>query len=396
MRGLWGIVLLCFYVKTGFCQSYASSGELLWEIDNGKNKSYIWGTLHSNDKDLFEFPDSVFWAFSICQRLAVEIDVFDYFLEKDPVLEDRKILFDKRGKMYTSSDEPSATFYGTEDGMPQFMDAFFQEEAERAGKVVVALESPDLQTRALDASPLADRRLNGVGSEQALLKAYYLQGRISSIDQLLRAKFSQQKQAYIELIEKRNQQLTENLLKETRISTVFCAVGAAHLYGEKGMLYLLRMKGCKVRKINLNTTIEKGTKGFPTLRSFEFSLDFDGSIFKAIFPGAPRLIPSGVVFKELGQGNTFKIQWQTRDTTLSLLEYAEILLASPPNCPYVSRVLDDGTEYVQGLSDAYPERLAWKRILMNEHHIAILTCQGGNKLMNSDRPNRFFNNVVLE
>lgn len=69
---------------------------------------------------------------------------------------------------------------------------------------------------------------------------------------------------------------------------------------------------------------------------------------------------------------------------------------TPPNSPYSIGVLDDGTEYVQGLSDAYPEPLTWKRIILNEHHVAILTCHGGNKLMNSNRPTRFFNNVVLE
>jgi len=379
-----------------FSQAYNRSGELLWEIEYGSHKSYLWGTLHTNEKEFFEFPDSVYWAFSKSEFVAVEIDVFDFFLEKEPMVESTKVAFDKRGKMYTSSDEPTRTFYGSEDGMPQFMDAFFQEEAERAGKKVVPLESPDLQTKALDAAPLADKVLYGGSTEHALLKSYYLQGRISAIDQLIRSKFSQQKQAYIELVEKRNQHLTDNLYQEVKAKSVFCSVGASHLYGEKGMLNLLRLKGCKVRKMDMNTTKGKALKGFPTPRKFEFILGYEQSIIKAIFPGIPRNIPSGVVFKELGQGNTYKIQWQPRDTALSLLEYAEILMAPPPNAPYAFGVLDDGTEYVQGLSDAYPEPLMWKRIILNEYHVAILTCHGGNKLMNSDRPTRFFNHVVLE
>jgi len=396
MRFWNSIVFLVSVLSSAFSQSYSRSGELLWEIDFGNHKSYLWGTLHTNEKELFEFPDSVFWAFDRCQVVAVEIDVFDYFLEKEPIIEYPKVSFDQRGKMYTSSEEPTQTYYGSEDGMPQFMDAFFQEVAEREGKKVVPLESPDLQTKALDAAPLVEKELYGGSTEHVLLKSYYLQGRISAIDQLVRAKFSQQKQAYTELVEKRNQHLTDQLYKEGKSNPVFCSVGAAHLYGEKGMLNLLRAKGCKVRKMELTTSQSNEVKGFPNSRKHEFVLSMEQSLIKATFPGIPRNIPSGVVFKELGQGNTYKIQWQPRDTAVTLLEYAEILMAPPPNSPYSIGVLDDGTEYVQGLSDAYPEPLTWKRIILNEHHVAILTCHGGNKLMNSNRPTRFFNNVVLE
>jgi len=389
----------CFWGLTStfaLCQSYANSGELLWEIDNGKNKSYVWGTLHSNDKELFEFPDSVYWAFSRCRRLALEIDVFDYFLERDPMLEKRPTLFDKRGKIYTSSDEPSPTFYGSEDGMPQFMDAFFQEEAERAGKALVPLETVGLQTKAFDGVPLVDQASFGSPSERTMLKTFYLQGEISAIDQIIRARFSQEKQAYLSLIEKRNFQILEVLLKEIKVTTVFCAIGAAHLYGEKGIIQLLRLRGCKVRRMDLRRSGAKDVKGFPTNRQYELLDSLEGSVFKATFPGVPRAISSGWVFKELGQGNVYKIQWQARDTALSLLECAELFMASPPNCSYILGMLDDGTEYVQGLSDVYLERLAWKRILINARNVVILSCQGGNKFMNSDRPSRFFNSVVLE
>jgi hypothetical protein len=58
--------------------------------------------------------------------------------------------------------------------------------------------------------------------------------------------------------------------------------------------------------------------------------------------------------------------------------------------------LDDGTEFTQGLSDVYPEGLVWTRLLINENHAVVARCYGGNKFMNSDRPNKFFNNIVLE
>ncbi|MEY3049916.1 MAG: hypothetical protein RL365_1954, partial [Bacteroidota bacterium] len=55
-----------------------------------------------------------------------------------------------------------------------------------------------------------------------------------------------------------------------------------------------------------------------------------------------------------------------------------------------------GTEFTQGLSDAYPEGLKWTRILINETYVLVASCSGGNKFMNSDRPRRFFNNILLE
>ena len=82
--------------------------------------------------------------------------------------------------------------------------------------------------------------------------------------------------------------------------------------------------------------------------------------------------------------------------SISLLEYAEILIASPPQCPYVFGVLDDGTEYTQGLSDSYSDGVKWTRIIINDEFVVVASCSGGNKFMNSDRPTKFFNTVILE
>jgi len=48
------------------------------------------------------------------------------------------------------------------------------------------------------------------------------------------------------------------------------------------------------------------------------------------------------------------------------------------------------------LSEVYSQGLTWVRIIINKEFVVKITCSGGNKFMNSDRPNRFFNQVVLE
>jgi uncharacterized protein YbaP (TraB family) len=381
-------------------------GNLLWEISTPNGISYLFGTLHSNDKRLFEFPDSVYESFLSSKKLAVEVNVFDLFMDKDPIPNRSLLLLDKRGKLYTSNEEPTVTYYGNEDGMPQFMDAWFQEKAELLNKEIIALESIAQQTKAIEEIPYVEKE-NNISlalSDKQVLHELYLDGRIDLIDRLIKGGLSGNKEAYIKLIENRNVAIAANIARYCMDGPVFFAVGAGHLYGEKGLLSLLREKGYKLRPIQLTKgdTPSASEQKIKSLRSYEFSRELRNSWIKFSVPGRPRETQSAteaetiLTYKELGQGNTYEVRYFERDTSLSLLEYSEILIASPPQSPYVFGVLDDGTEFTQGLSDAYPEGLKWTRILINETYVLVASCSGGNKFMNSDRPRRFFNNILLE
>ncbi len=387
-------------------QSYNVKGNLLWEISSQNGISYLFGTLHSNDKRLFEFPDSVYESFLSSKKLAVEVNVFDLFMDKDPIPNRSLLLLDKRGKLYTSNEEPTVTYYGNEDGMPQFMDAWFQEKAELLNKEIIALESIAQQTKAIEEIPYVEKE-NNISlalSDKQVLHELYLDGRIDLIDRLIKGGLSGNKEAYIKLIENRNIAIAANIARYCMDGPVFFAVGAGHLYGEKGLLSLLREKGYKLRPIQLTKgdTPSASERKIKSMRSYEFSHELRNSWIKFSVPGRPRETQSAteaetiLTYKELGQGNTYEVRYFERDTSLSLLEYSEILIASPPQSPYVFGVLDDGTEFTQGLSDAYPEGLKWTRILINETYVLVASCSGGNKFMNSDRPRRFFNNILLE
>jgi len=399
--------LLILGISLTLCsQSYNVKGNLLWEISSPNGISYLFGTLHSNDKRLFEFPDSVYESFLRSKKLAVEVNVFDLFMDKDPIPNRSLLLLDKRGKLYTSNEEPTVTYYGNEDGMPQFMDAWFQEKAELLNKEIIALESIAQQTKAIEEIPYVEKE-NNISlalSDKQVLHELYLDGRIDLIDRLIKGGLSGNKEAYIKLIENRNIAIAANIARYCMDGPVFFAVGAGHLYGEKGLLSLLREKGYKLRPIQLTKgdTPSASERKIKSMRSYEFSRELSNSWIKFSMPGRPRETQSAteaetiLTYKELGQGNTYEVRYFERDTSLSLLEYSEILIASPPQSPYVFGVLDDGTEFTQGLSDAYPEGLKWTRILINETYVLVASCSGGNKFMNSDRPRRFFNNILLE
>jgi uncharacterized protein YbaP (TraB family) len=399
--------LLILGISLTICsQSYNVKGNLLWEISTPNGISYLFGTLHSNDKRLFEFPDSVYESFLSSKKLAVEVNVFDLFMDKDPIPNRSLLLLDKRGKLYTSNEEPTVTYYGNEDGMPQFMDAWFQEKAEFLNKEIIALESIAQQTKAIEEIPYIEKE-NNISlalSDKQVLHELYLDGRIDLIDRLIKGGLSGNKEAYIKLIENRNVAIAANIARYCLDGPVFFAVGAGHLHGEKGLLSLLREKGYKLRPIQLTKgdTPSASERKIKSMRSYEFSRELRNSWIKFSMPGRPRETQSTteaetiLTYKELGQGNTYEVRYFERDTSLSLLEYSEILIASPPQSPYVFGVLDDGTEFTQGLSDAYPEGLKWTRVLINETYVLVASCSGGNKFMNSDRPRRFFNNILLE
>lgn len=402
------ITLLLFLILAGgtIAQGYNPNGSLLWEIKSKQGTSYLFGTLHSNDKQLFELPDSVYITFLKSNKVALEVNVLDLFAEKSPIPYSSNILLDKKGRIYTSSEEPTSTYYGNEDGMPQFMDAWFQEKAELLDKQIIELETIAQQTKAIEEIPFIES-INRPGlpkAEPKIMQEMYLQGKIEMIDYLIKGGLSGNSDAYYKLIENRNKAMAIKLSEQLKEGGVFCAVGAGHLNGENGLLNLLRSMGYSIRQVNLTRSqnrVEAAIK-LNAVKSYEFTRLIDSSTIRFIIPGKPRERKTTqdfirtLSYKELGQGNTYEVSWVPRDSSISLLEYAEILIASPPQCPYVFGVLDDGTEYTQGLSDSYSDGVKWTRIIINDEFVVVASCSGGNKFMNSDRPTKFFNTVILE
>jgi hypothetical protein len=208
-------------------------------------------------------------------------------------------------------------------------------------------------------------------------------------------------QMYDELIVRRNERMTKGLDSLMRLNPLFCAVGAGHLAGDQGIITLLRKKGYKVRKVTAVFS-EGSFAAKDEVRSFKSYNYYNDKVgLVAVFPGLPKelKIYDGhpyIIYRELGQGNTFSIEIVPVDGTLTLAEQAAIYIASPDASPYTNTIQDDGTEYYEGISDTYPEGPHWIRVLQNDEYLLILRAYGGNKFMNSNRPKLFFSRVWFD
>lgn len=399
--------LFTAFISFAYSQFVDVNKQLLWEISgNGlKEKSYLFGTLHSNDKRIFDLSDSVYYALDKANLIILEADIFELFKDIDSREDLPNTLYDKDGKAYTASEIASRTTYGDENGMPQFIDALLEEYCHNANKKFFALEDVKDQLN-LGAKLNFTKRIfindafNDF-SNQKLIELY-LKGDITAIERFIRANLSADKEQFAALITDRNNKMAhklDSILKKKE--SFFCAIGAGHLAGSEGVINLLRTRGFRLRPMlwtrSENKTLTK--KKFNSFRSYPFNDLASG--LNANFHGKPFSEKNtdgslSLIYREYGQGNSYSIDIVPNDSTLSFEQIATIYIASPPDINFNKKILDDGTLLFEGLSDTYPEGLNWVRIIFSEKYFAVLKTYGGNKFMHSDRPKKFFDNVWFE
>ena len=399
---------LFFYNISSTVAQYVNiEKQLLWEISgNGlKEKSYLFGTLHSNDKRIFDLADSVYYALDKANLIILEADIFELFKDIDSREDLPNTLYDKDGKAYTASERASKTTYGDENGMPQFIDALLEEYCHNSNKKFFALEDVkdqlDLGIKTTFAKRVFINDALNDFSNQKLIDLY-LKGDITAIERFIRANLSADKEQFAALITDRNNKMVhklDSILKKKE--SFFCAIGAGHLAGSEGVINLLRTRGFRLSPV-LWTRSENITLAKKTINSFRSYTYKDlASGLNANFHGKPFSEKNtdgslSLIYREYGQGNSYIIDIVPNDSTLSFEQIATIYIASPPNINFNKKILDDGTLLFEGLSDTYPEGLNWVRIIFSEKHFAVLKTYGGNKFMHSDRPKKFFDNVWFE
>jgi uncharacterized protein YbaP (TraB family) len=398
--------LFIFCAFTSWSQTIDSKNQLLWEV-SGRNlpkKSYLYGSLHLNDKRLFRFSDSVYWALNQCDAIVLETDVFSLFEKWDTRKEELRMFYDSQGMPYTGSNKASKTLYGNEDGMPQFLDAYLMEYCFNAGKKFYPLEKVEDQLKI--AADWVNPDLNNVVGmayelTQERLMEVYLSGDIQGLERLMRTSMELYDGMYEEMITNRNEVMLNGLDSLAKQGSIFCAVGAGHLGGDQGLINLLRKKGYRVRKVTASysdpATAEKQT--VKSKKSYTYKNDSLGIV--AVFPGKPMELKIWdnhpyLLYREMGQGNTYSIEIVEMDPESSFEEQAQIYIASPDGSAYMHRFLDDGTECFEGLSDTYPDGIQWVRLMKNDKHLVVMRAFGGNKFMHSNRPNQFFSKVWFD
>lgn len=387
-----------------FTQLVAQTGrvenELLWEISgNGMTtKSYLFGSIHSNDKRVFSLSDSTYFALINATTIALETDIFSLFPTWDTRKDEVKIGFDNKGKPYTNSKKASSTFYGNEDGMPQFLDAYFLQYCYNAQKNFFPLEKVEDQLKLLENWNISSGKGVNLNLTQDRMIELYEKGDIQALDRVMRANLSIYPGKYDEIIVQRNKNMVKSLDSLIHKGSVFCGVGAGHLAGENGLINLLRKKGFHLRVVRANYSEKPIQEKIAVRSKIKYTYTNDTIGLLATFPGKPSEVVTydkhlQLIYREMGQGNTYSIEIIPNDGTSSLEEQAAIYIASPDETAYTHAFTDDGIEYFQGISDSYPEGLNWIRIFQNELYFVLVKVYGGNKFMSSNRPNAFFDTI---
>lgn len=286
------LLIALFNASTSFSQTTTKWPKtLLWKITgNGLSKpSYLFGTLHLQDKRIFYFTDSLYsflekadgyalevnmgeFIDSVFQKVidekeddvleknsrnsdAVKIDVVDTLVENVSKRNDkasRKRLQEFRKQMIKAALK--------KEEMPTIMDAYLYGIALRQGKWVGGIE--DVQ----DQLPL----LNEFGQEvskkefksssfdfaSALEKMIqiYLRQDIAEIENFSRSDMDEKGEDTVMV--RRNKKMAYRMDSLSHIRSMFFAVGAAHLGGEKGVIRLLRSRGFEVDPVFSSKLIE--------------------------------------------------------------------------------------------------------------------------------------------
>ena len=274
------LLLISLLLLSIFLQ--AQNKSLFWEISgNGLAKSsYLYGTMHVNDKVSFHLSDSFFKNLLGSDIVANESNPETWTDLNNLMKNDNNYnLYTKfytefylfpttKENIKTIFNNDSARFFksmlsGVEGEQADFqentvLDMFIFQTGKKYKKRIVGLENAKesilsiLQIADEDAKPKDENKaalmkiLKNRNPTEAL-KEYYREKDIVMLDSIYKLMFS--KKAHDALIVNRNKIMTNSIDSIAKTGSLFSAVGAAHLAGNEGMIELLRRKGYTVKPI---------------------------------------------------------------------------------------------------------------------------------------------------
>lgn len=281
-------ILFIFLSSVGFSQQKWPN-TFLWRISgNGLTKpSYLYGTIHLEDKRLFQFSDSLYHSLESVEGFALEIDFkefLDSFFMHVIAKEENKLLQEgvtiDREKLDPSADSILKKF-GIKDvvtkrdlkkirdyrinklvgqgEMQTIVDGYLYGLALRQGKWIGGIEDVPDQLNILDELG-GDLNPEKVFQPEASLKKslnemirIYINRDLQSLADYSNGKDDRQYKDV--LLIKRNVKMARRMDSLSKIRTMFFAVGVAHLPGDSGVITLLRERGFKVEPVFSAQTI---------------------------------------------------------------------------------------------------------------------------------------------
>ncbi len=284
------ICLLCFFLLFSCVSVFPqtqSNNSLLWRITgNGLNKpSYLFGTMHVYDKRAFNFKDSLYAFLEQAEGFALEFNpdsanmVIEAYMNgsikthqdekqnfdissSDLKLMQKKITGEKSNLL--KDDKKSVVDYfiarllasdkKQKDAMNTFMDAFLYQIAKQYDKHMYGLETLNSQIDALNSLSKGLKIKKFVNlldkwdpEEGSPITELYYRENIDSINIFYTNYFTEA--TLNDFLYERNKVMATKMDSLMQFQSLFTAVGAAHLPGDKGIIALLKQKGYTVEPV---------------------------------------------------------------------------------------------------------------------------------------------------
>lgn len=263
-------------------QTHANANTLLWRISgNGLSKpSYLYGTMHLQDRRLFHFTDSLYYHLEHTDGYAMEIDpneMVDSVLtrlmtEKDTTTLLKNLLSTEEYQTFAKKleeklgmpadkitrkkiiEEQQKLIYKfkKKDDMPAAMDLYLLNIAKKQGKWTGGIEDVTDQLNLLDIWGnvkvsdlfLPDSKVKIMLEE--MIKVYIEQDLMKLNNYYNLSQTSQQRSV---LLLNRNAKMVRRIDSLARIRSTFFAIGAGHLPADSGVIDLLSRQGFMVTPI---------------------------------------------------------------------------------------------------------------------------------------------------
>jgi uncharacterized protein YbaP (TraB family) len=310
-------ILTTFFIFLSVALQGQGNNAVLWKIESkhSKDASYLLGTIHSRDKRIFNLDSSLVSLLSKADIYVPEVDLSSGFTEemlRKLMLPDGKTLkdlyskaeydlisreFEKRSSKTIEevhNFQPSFILTFQEKSSPYFLplmlDEYLYKLAKDMGKKIHGLESVSEQISALVESQDIRYLYNYFKNTQVVDSLY---------DKLLHAYIAEDEKTLLALgtdarfngyntkilIDRRNEVMTARMDSIMRKQTAFFALGAAHIFGDKGIV-------SRLKKLGYTVTPVRNRKKMHQVTSFNISWQDYQSFndnFKIKFPDKPEV-----------------------------------------------------------------------------------------------------------
>jgi len=328
-RTISSLFLLLFICLLVSAQQTPGPKTLLWRISgHGLQKpSYLYGTMHLNDKRLFKFGDSVYHAIEQAEGLAIEVNpdelaayyvnrLFDQ-LENGKKLEDilkandfkkysaaLEKKFNKPAGKITASDivkekHKWMSDYMEKGEMPTFVDAYLYSIARRQGKWLGGIEDiadqaglmedmvdkSDIEYLLASDSNNTSKEIN-VGMEHMI--ALYTSQDIDGIEAFSNDHTSPDRKD--RMLIRRNVKMARRIDSLAHLRSMFLAIGAAHLPGDTGVIDLLRKRGFTVEPVFSSRKLDEKEYTFKEVSTPWYPVDDTQGLYHTSMPGNPASV----------------------------------------------------------------------------------------------------------